>query len=77
MEAAAQPAQRAANEGASDSLIAPPVLENRSRAPQTVEVTLTASRTKLSLLAGSATDVFAYNGRVPGPTLEVRAAECR
>lgn len=48
----------------------PPVLEDSSPAPDTVEVTLTAEPTRLSLLADTETDVFAYNGSIPGPTLE-------
>jgi len=40
------------------------------RSPRTVEVTLTAAPARLSLVPGSQTDVFAYNGQVPGPTLE-------
>jgi bilirubin oxidase len=49
----------------------PPVLRNVSREPRTVEVSLVADDQKLSLRPGSSTDVFAYNGSVPGPTLEV------
>ncbi|MGH7459913.1 MAG: multicopper oxidase family protein [Longimicrobiales bacterium] len=58
-----------------DTLISPIVLENRSRQPNTVEVTLAATRTRLSLVAAKATDAFAYNGRIPGPTLEVREGD--
>ncbi|MDQ4079452.1 MAG: multicopper oxidase family protein [Gemmatimonadota bacterium] len=36
---------------------------------------LTASVTRLSLVAGSETQVFAYNGTVPGPTLEFREGD--
>src|SRR6185503_18734403 len=49
----------------------PPVLVNQSRAPHTVEVTITAEPARLSFLPGKATVGYAYNGRVPGPTLEV------
>jgi FtsP/CotA-like multicopper oxidase with cupredoxin domain len=48
----------------------PPVLRNTSRAPATVEVTLTASPARLSLVPGASADAYAYNGSVPGPTLE-------
>ncbi len=54
-----------------DTLRAPSVLANVSREPRTVEVTLTATPMKLSLIPGLETDGFAYNGQVPGPTLEV------
>lgn len=53
----------------------PPVLENRSRTPGTVEATLTAAPGKLALVPGTMTDVYAFNGRVPGPTLEVREGD--
>jgi bilirubin oxidase len=52
-------------------LAEPPTLQNRSRQPHTVEVELTASVTRLALEPGAVTDAFAYNGSVPGPTLEV------
>ena len=51
-------------------LVDPPVLRNTSRAPGTVEVTLTASPARLSLVPGTSADAYAYNGSVPGPTLE-------
>jgi bilirubin oxidase len=60
---------------ADETLAAPPVLENLSSEPHTVEVRLTAAPTRLSLLPGTTTDVWAYNGRVPGPTLEVREGD--
>jgi bilirubin oxidase len=52
------------------SLTDPPVLRNRSRLPHTVEVELRASVVRLPLLPGTVTDAYAYNGSVPGPTLE-------
>jgi bilirubin oxidase len=53
----------------------PPVLANQSSVPHTVEVTLTAAPTRLSLVPGTTTDVFAYNDRIPGPTLEAREGD--
>ena len=38
-------------------------------------MTLTAAPAKLSLIQGVFTDVFAYNGRFPGPTLEFREGD--
>jgi FtsP/CotA-like multicopper oxidase with cupredoxin domain len=58
-----------------DTLTVPRLLENRSREPNTVEVTLTATPMRLSLVPGVETDGFAYNGQVPGPTLEVREGD--
>ena len=49
----------------------PAVLRNESRRPKTVEVTIVAEPTQLSLLPGKSTPSYAYNGRVPGPTLEI------
>jgi FtsP/CotA-like multicopper oxidase with cupredoxin domain len=53
----------------------PPVLQNTSHLANTVEVTLTASPAKVELLPGKLTDVYAYNGSVPGPTLEAREGD--
>ncbi len=60
---------------ARDSLTAPAILQNRSDEPNTVEVTLTAAPTRLALVPGIETDVFAYNAQIPGPTLEVREGD--
>ena len=67
--------QGPAEAGAADALRAPPVLANESREPGTVEVTLTAAPGRLSLVPGTETDVFAYNGTVPGPTLELHEGD--
>ena len=53
----------------------PAVLANRSSTPGSVQVTLTAEPGRLSLLPGVETDVYAYNGSVPGPTLELREGD--
>src|SRR5436190_5962188 len=53
----------------------PPVLPNISKLPKTVEVNLTAGLAKLSLQPGVISEVFAYNGHVPGPTLDVREGD--
>src|SRR5947209_3507234 len=58
-----------------DTLSAPPLLQNHSRVPGVVEVTLTAAPARLALLPGAPTDVYAYNGRIPGPTLEVHEGD--
>ena len=49
----------------------PPVLKNASSHPGVVEVSLTAAPARLTLKPGVSTDVFAYNGSSPGPTLEL------
>jgi len=53
----------------------PPLLVNISKLPKTVEVNLTAAVTTLSLQPGIKSEVFAYNGHVPGPTLDVREGD--
>ena len=53
-----------------DTLTVPSVAENESREPRIVEVTLTATESRLELVPGVETDVFAFNGQVPGPTIE-------
>lgn len=51
-------------------LAAPPVLQNRSARSGVVEVNLVAEPTRLSLVPGHTHTFLAYNGRIPGPTLE-------
>jgi FtsP/CotA-like multicopper oxidase with cupredoxin domain len=58
-----------------ETLAAPPILPNRSPLPNTVEVDLTAAPARLSLLPGRTSSFYAYNGRIPGPTLEVREGD--
>jgi len=58
-----------------DLLSAPAILRNRSTIPGVVEVTLTAAPARLALLPGTPTDVYAYNGSIPGPTLEVHEGD--
>ena len=53
----------------------PPLLVNRSSRPKTVEVNIVAAPTRLSLMPGKMTEAYAYNGSVPGPTLEVREGD--
>lgn len=60
---------------AQETLTYPPVLENLSSAPHTVEVSLTAAPAVLGLVPGAVTHVYAYNGRIPGPTLEAREGD--
>lgn len=58
-----------------ETLTYPPSMPNLSTAPHTVEVSLTAAPTILNLVPGKPTRVYAYNGRIPGPTLEVREGD--
>jgi FtsP/CotA-like multicopper oxidase with cupredoxin domain len=58
-----------------DTVVATPVLTNLSSEPGVVEVALTAAPARLSLVPGYETDLFAYNGQFPGPTLELREGD--
>ena len=60
---------------AQDTLSVPPVLKNTSTVPGIVEMTLTAAPARLPLIPGTVSDVYAYNGTVPGPTLVVREGD--
>ena len=53
----------------------PPLLKNVSSTPGTVEVTITAAATRLSLKPGVTSEVLAYNGSSPGPTLEANEGD--
>lgn len=43
--------------------------------PRTVELTLTAAPTQLSMVPGKTTEFYTYNGTVPGPTIELREGD--
>jgi len=58
-----------------EDALSPPAFVNISRKPRTVEVNITAALTILEMIPGVKTEVFAYNGHVPGPTLEVREGD--
>ena len=53
----------------------PTILKDLSPDPRTVEVRLTAAAGRLSLMSGTTTDVYAYNGQMPGPTLMLREGD--
>jgi len=57
------------------ALASPRTLRNLSSRPHIVEVSITAAPARLPLRPGVMTDVFAYNGQIPGPTLEVREGD--
>jgi FtsP/CotA-like multicopper oxidase with cupredoxin domain len=52
-----------------------PVLRNMSKAPHTVEVSITAAPARMEMQPGVMTDAFAYNGHIPGPTLELQEGD--
>ena len=53
----------------------PPLLKNTSTVPGTVEVNLRAGVARVMLKPGVTTEVFAYNGISPGPTLELNEGD--
>lgn len=59
--------------GALQASVQRTVVRTSPSAPVVLE--LTAAPTRLSLLPGVETDVYAYNGSVPGPTLELREGD--
>jgi FtsP/CotA-like multicopper oxidase with cupredoxin domain len=58
-----------------ETLTVPPALPNLSSLPNTVEVDLTAEPARLSLIPGKVHTFFAFNGRLPGPTLDVHEGD--
>jgi len=55
--------------------LAPPVATDLAAAHDTVRVRIVAAPTRLELLGGVETPVWAYNGSTPGPTLELREGQ--
>ncbi|HET7553095.1 MAG TPA: multicopper oxidase family protein [Gemmatimonadaceae bacterium] len=62
-------------EDESNELAAPPTLQNASRSPHVVEVSITAAPAQLAIVPGKTTSALAYNGRIPGPTLDVHEGD--
>jgi FtsP/CotA-like multicopper oxidase with cupredoxin domain len=60
---------------AGSPLASPSTLTDVSPDPRTAEFRLTAAPGRLALVPGSMTDVYAYNGQVPGPTMIVREGD--
>jgi bilirubin oxidase len=50
-------------------------LQNTSTKAGVVELDLTASPTRLEMVPGTMTEAWAYNGTVPGPTIELREGD--
>ena len=58
-----------------ETFTSPPVLRSASSTPGIVEFDLTAAPTPLELVPGKPTTAWAYNGTVPGPTIELREGD--
>lgn len=56
---------------ATDAIDGHPTFEELSSEPGIVEVEITAAPERIFFIPGIETDVYAYNGHVPGPLLEV------
>jgi len=61
--------------GPADTFKSPPVLRNTSDKPGVVELDLTAAPTQVELVPGKPTTAWAYNGSVPGPTIELHEGD--
>lgn len=57
------------------TVVTPTADPSTNAPPRRVEVALVASVARLSLVEGRTTEVYAYNGTVPGPTLEFREGD--
>ncbi|MES2304992.1 MAG: multicopper oxidase family protein [Gemmatimonadota bacterium] len=72
----AHPASASATPGSvGDTLKNPPILVNRSTRPRMVELYLTSAKAQMALVPGKPTEVFAFNGTVPGPTIDLREGD--
>jgi bilirubin oxidase len=58
-----------------ETLTSPPVLRNTSEKPGVVELDLTAAPSRVELVPGKPTTAWAYNGTVPGPTIELHEGD--
>ncbi|HEX9107108.1 MAG TPA: multicopper oxidase family protein, partial [Longimicrobiales bacterium] len=59
-----------------DTLRQPPIARNLSRRAGLVEVEITAAPARIPLLPGSLpANVYAYNGSIPGPTIEAHEGD--
>jgi FtsP/CotA-like multicopper oxidase with cupredoxin domain len=58
-----------------ETFTSPPVLRNASQTPGVVEFDLTAAPTQVELVPGKPTTAWAYNGTVPGPTIELHEGD--
>src|SRR5262245_5734303 len=58
-----------------DAWSSPQILKNASAKPGIVELDLTAAPTRLELAPGKPTEAWAFNGMVPGPTIELHEGD--
>jgi len=73
--AAAAAVQTAGTVAPAEAFTSPPVLRNTSEKPGMVELDLTAAPSQVELVPGKPTTAWAYNGTVPGPTIELREGD--
>jgi suppressor of ftsI len=60
---------------APSDFLSPPVLKNTSEKLSTVEMELTAAPSQVEMVPGKPTTAWAYNGTVPGPTIELHEGD--
>src|SRR6188472_477288 len=60
---------------AAETFTSPPVLKNASDKPGVVELDLTAAPSRVEMVPGKPTTAWAYNGTVPGPTIELHEGD--
>jgi len=70
-ESADQPAAEPIDIPLSSVVAGDPYMRNISDEPGVVHVALVAAPAKMELREGVTSEVYAYNGRIPGPTLEL------
>jgi bilirubin oxidase len=68
-------ATRSSGQPSPETLTSPPLLRNTSEKPGVVELDLTAAPARVELVAGKPTTAWAYNGTVPGPTIELHEGD--
>ena len=58
-----------------ETFTSPPVLQNTSAKPGVVELDLTAAPSRVEMVPGKPATAWAYNGTVPGPTIELHEGD--
>jgi bilirubin oxidase len=58
-----------------ETFTSPPVLKNASDKPGVVDLDLTAAPSRVEMVPGKPTTAWAYNGTVPGPTIELHEGD--
>jgi bilirubin oxidase len=73
--AASTPARATSAAPAAETMASPPLLRNTSQTPGVVEMDLTAAPSQVEMVPGKPSTAWAYNGTVPGPTIELHEGD--